>query len=195
METQERILVNEDRQWINEFKSRVSNLANTLNTINKAYPIKTANEIPGNPDQFIFQEILKEDKTLSDLNEKMPLTLDKLKIPPHLAHLRELISAWKKVDRSGIEFIERNESGFYVNAERLEKHIDSFRNYAVTPEQLGRLQMAINYERAIESLGLDPTTKIRRFQIPMVVWNRPPNATSVYPGINLHWVMTGELGL
>ena len=57
VKTQERILIYEDKERIEDFQNRVQDLCILLNRIDELIHVESPFHIPANPDEFIFDRV------------------------------------------------------------------------------------------------------------------------------------------
>jgi len=197
--TQERILVFEDKDRIQNFKNEAQDLCTLLNRINELLPIETPYQIPGNPDEFIYDRVIKKDPLTKQMSERMKgFDFDDLVLSNEDYSLHQYLEQWQKTNREALNYIERNQSGFIVKESKLESLFDSnpkFRQFIQKKEQIERLEMCLEYIRWVEEVIKPHQMVKQKFNNPFTSWHQLfiDRRNLVFPFVNMPFVLIGEI--
>ena len=197
--TNEKTVVFEDKDRIQIFESGVQDLCTLLNRINELNHIESPFHIPGNPDQFIYDRVIKKDPLTKQMSERVKgFDFENLILSNEDYSLHLYLKQWQATNREGLTFIERNQKDFFVNSSKLQAYFDSnpkFRRFIEEPEQLLRLRMCLEYIRWVEEVIRPHQMFKQKFNIPFVTWHLlfTDRKNLVYPYVNLNFVIRGEI--
>lgn len=189
--TIEKIPVRANHEAISKFKTDLDNTVALLNAINEHMPINGAGDIPTNPDEYIFQKCL-EDPLTRQIHERTPLTLDHINVPSNLKVLSGLLRRWHSMVKDGLHLIHKNNDEFYTDQNEVEAYTGKWKTFA-EGEALQRLELCQQYISMVEKITSDPLVKMRYFKNTLVSWGRPPDERSLFPEVNLVYVIAGRL--
>lgn len=195
--TESKILVWEDKKTIEQKRSELLQAVALLENIRDVLPFENANTLPANVDDFILDLATKKDKALKDLLRlQRHLSIDDVNISPELQALRQYLHQWLRLKSDFIlKYIKFNGTEFIADLQKLDESFDNdsnVRKYLTTPEQLKRFEIATTYIQWITKdlaipLGIERAVYA---QLPFTSWKGFGDENSLYPDVNLNFVLT-----